>query len=111
MTTERSFSWRYATAVAIVAAVLAVAVTAALLVVLAVTGNRPFAGSADATILGVAVMSVVTPLLSCLVAFTISVFTAKQAMGRHALAAMGLSLLFDVAFGVPAAVPAIVLTA
>lgn len=108
---ERSFSWRYSTVVAILSAAVAVAVTVGVLVTLSVTGNRPFAGSGDATALGLIVALVVTPLMSILVAFTASVFTARQAMLLHAGAAMGLSLLFDVAFGVPAVVLAIVLTA
>ena len=111
MSETPAFSWRFSVVAAIASAL--VAVTAMLIVLLALisTGNSPLASDTDATVLAVIVAIVLAPLLSCLTAFTVSVFAAKHAMLRHALVAMGLSVLFDVAFGVPAAVLAVVLTA
>lgn len=107
---KRPFSWRFAILAGAASAIVAVAVTIGVILVLQATGNRPFAGDGDATTLAVLVSLIVTPLLSSLLAFAISAFFARSSMILHAIAAVVLSLLFDVAFGFPAGVIAVALT-
>ena len=107
--TETHFDWRYAIVVGFVSALVAVAIMVSVLVVLANSAGMRATGD-DNTVVGLVVAALITPLLSGLLAFSLTEFTAKAAAMRQALAAIFLSLLFDVALGVPAAVLAVVLT-
>lgn len=107
---EPAFSWRYATIIGTLSAAIAIAVAAGVTVAFSSTGNPPFAGNADATALTVVMGLVITPLLSGLVAFVISVFAAKRPMFGQVAAAIVLSWVCDVALGVPVAVITVVLT-